>query len=179
MGASCTRSYEVTPPGRRRALMAPPARPTNRSKDNNLRVWQPESQTQQAAPPSSSLATGALRHIHDDLVTVVLQDTLTRGERSLVSDDRDGLVLTMRKAFQSTMGHELVAGVEQILEGKVITFMSDNHIDPDFAVEVFILAPGGDAAQTTRAPHVVEQAPVERRNDVAVTRLGRVARCNR
>jgi uncharacterized protein YbcI len=103
--------------------------------------------------------TKARTHIHDDLVTVVLQDTLTKGERSLVSDDLDGLVLTMRKAFQSTMGHELVAGVEEILGRKVIAFMSDNHIDPDFAVEVFILSPHGDGAQASSA-RVVEPAPV-------------------
>jgi hypothetical protein len=39
MGASCTGSYEVTPPGRLHALIAPPAKPTNRSMDSNLRVW--------------------------------------------------------------------------------------------------------------------------------------------
>ena len=85
--------------------------------------------------------TKARTYFNEDLVTVVLQDTLTRGERSLVGDNLDELVLTMRKAFQSTMGHELVAGVEQILGRKVIAFMSDNHIDPDAAVEVFLLAP--------------------------------------
>ena len=104
--------------------------------------------------------TKARTHIHDDLVTVVLQDTLTKGERSLVSDDLDGLVLTMRKAFQSTMGHELVAGVEEILGRKVIAFMSDNHIDPDFAVEVFILSPHGDGTRARDAHRVVEPAPV-------------------
>ncbi len=80
-------------------------------------------------------------HINDDVVTVVLRDTLTKGERSLVGDDLDGLVLTMRKAFQGTMRHDLISGVEEILGRKVIAFMSDNHIDPDIAVEVFLLAP--------------------------------------
>jgi uncharacterized protein YbcI len=82
-------------------------------------------------------------HIHDDVVTVLLEDTLTKGERSLVGDDLDGLVLTMRKAFQGTMGQDLIDGVEEILGRKVVAFMSDNHIDPDFAVEVFVLAPAG------------------------------------
>ena len=82
-------------------------------------------------------------HIADDVVTVVLRDTLTKGERSLVSDDLDELVLAMRKAFQGTMRHALIAGVEAILGRRVIAFMSDNHIDPDVAVEVFLLAPAG------------------------------------
>jgi uncharacterized protein YbcI len=83
-------------------------------------------------------------HINDDVVTVVLKDTLTKGEKSLVSDGLDGLVLTMRKAFQGTMGQVLIDGVEGILGRKVIAFMSDNHIDPDVAVEIFVLAPAGE-----------------------------------
>jgi uncharacterized protein YbcI len=84
--------------------------------------------------------TKARTYINDDLVTVLLQDTLTRGERSLVGDGVDGLVLSMRKAFQCTMREDLVQGVEAILGRKVIAFMSDNHIDPDVAAEIFVLA---------------------------------------
>ena len=85
--------------------------------------------------------TKARTYLNDDVVTCVLQDTLTKGERSLVGDDLEELVLTMRKAFQSTMREDLVSGVEQILGREVTAFMSDNHIDPDVAVEVFVLAP--------------------------------------
>jgi len=80
-------------------------------------------------------------YLNDDVVTVVLRDTLTKGERSLVTENLDELVLQMRKAFQGTMRHDLIAGIEEILGRKVIAFMSDNHIDPDVAVEVFLLAP--------------------------------------
>jgi uncharacterized protein YbcI len=85
--------------------------------------------------------TKARTYINDDLVTVLLQDTLTKGERSLVHEDLDDFVLTMRKAFQGTMRHDLTNGIEEILGRAVIAFMSDNHIDPDVAVEVFVLAP--------------------------------------
>ena len=96
--------------------------------------------------------TKARTYINADAVTVVLHDTLTKGEHSLVSDDLDALMLTMRKAFQGTMGQVLIDGVEEILGRKVVAFMSDNHIDPDIAVEVFVLAPAdakhrGDAAR--------------------------------
>ena len=74
-------------------------------------------------------------------MTVVLRDTLTKGERSLVRDGRESLVLEMRKAFQNTMREDLVAGVEAIIGRQVVAFMSDNHIDPDFAVESFVLEP--------------------------------------
>ena len=76
-----------------------------------------------------------------DLVSVVLHDTLTKGERSLVRDGRSQLVLDTRKAYQQTMRDELVAGVEQHTGRKVIAFLSDNHINPDVAIESFVLAP--------------------------------------
>ena len=101
--------------------------------------------------------TKARTYLNDDLVTVVLQDTLTKGERSLVGDDLEDLVLTMRKAFQGTMRRDLINGVETIIGREVIAFLSDNHINPDIAVEVFLLAPAngarpqGDAGMTPEA----------------------------
>ena len=88
--------------------------------------------------------TKARTYIQDDLVCVVLQDTLTKGERSLVDDGLGDLVLTMRKAFQGTMRIDLVRGVEEILGRTVAAFLSDNHLDPDVAVETFLLAAPGD-----------------------------------
>ena len=87
--------------------------------------------------------TKARTYLSDDVVTVVMKDTLTKGERSLVEDDNVDLVLTMRKAFQITMRDVLVGGVEEILGRRVIAFLSDNHAEPDVAVEVFLLAPDG------------------------------------
>ena len=85
--------------------------------------------------------TKAWTSMDDQLISVVLRDTLTRGERSLVADQRAQLVLDMRKAYQDTMREALVAGVEEISGRKVIAFLSDNHIDPDIAIESFVLAP--------------------------------------
>ena len=85
------------------------------------------------------------------MVTVILRDTLTKGERSLVGDDLDELVLSMRKAFQGTMRHALTTGIEEILGRKVIAFMSDNHIESDVAVEVFLLKPADTGTQDNGA----------------------------
>jgi uncharacterized protein YbcI len=87
--------------------------------------------------------TKARTHISEDHISVVLQDTLTLGERSLVSDGRSDLVLSTRKAFQKTMGPQLIAAVELHTGRSVLAFLSDNHIDPDVAVESFVLAPVG------------------------------------
>jgi hypothetical protein len=41
------------------------------------------------------------------------------------------------------MRDDLIAIVERQLDRNVIAFMSQNHIDPDLAVEVFVLEPAG------------------------------------
>jgi len=116
-------------------------------------------------PPGAEIATeavGVLREytgrgptkaktmIHDDVVTVLLADTLTKGERSLARDGREQLVLSNRKAYQQTMSTDLIATVEQLTGRTVLAFLSDNHMNPDIAVESFVLVPlngdGGDPA---------------------------------
>ncbi len=87
--------------------------------------------------------TQARTYVDENLVTTVLQDTLTKGERSLVRNGQTDLVLANRKAYQNAMGPDLVALVEEISARKVVAFLSDNHIDPDYAVESFVLAPRG------------------------------------
>ncbi len=85
--------------------------------------------------------TRARTHLSGDLVAVVLQDTMTRGERSLVDEGEHERVLETRQAFQRVMREDLAAGVAKITGREVVAFMSANHIDPDMGVEVFILAP--------------------------------------
>ena len=104
--------------------------------------------------------TRARTYINDGVVTVVLKDTLTKGERSLVDDGLAELVLSTRKAFQRTMRHDLINGVEEILGRQVTAFMSDNHIDPDVAVEVFVLAAAGAGPESNGA-HGAAKTPGE------------------
>lgn len=47
----------------------------------------------------------------------------------------------MRQASQQTMGPEMVAGVEKLTGRKVVAFMSANHLEPDIAIESFVLEP--------------------------------------
>jgi uncharacterized protein YbcI len=83
--------------------------------------------------------TKAKTTINDGVVTVLLADTLTRGERTLVDHGHADRVLQVRYDYQTAMRDRLVEIVERELDRKVIAFMSQNHIDPDLAVEVFVL----------------------------------------
>ena len=114
-----------------------------------------DEQLQQGAP-SAMISTSAVQLLHEytgrgptkaktviseDLVTILVADTLTRGERKLVDNGDADEVLHLRHHYQHIMRPELVAIVERQLKRKVIAFMSQNHIDPDLAVEVFVLEP--------------------------------------
>jgi uncharacterized protein YbcI len=85
--------------------------------------------------------TKAKTMINDDVVTILLADTLTKGERKLVENGHSDRVLQLRHDYQLVMRDQLIAVVEQQLDRKVLAFMSQNHIDPDLAVEVFLLEP--------------------------------------
>ena len=89
-------------------------------------------------------ATQSRTYVHENLIVCVMHDSLTKGERSLVADGRGQLVLDARRAYQATMRHVLVAGVEDITGRTVIAFLSDNHVDPDIVVESFVLHPRAD-----------------------------------
>jgi hypothetical protein len=54
-------------------------------------------------------------------------------------------VIRLRHDYQLVMRNELVEIVERELDRKVIAFMSQNHLDPDLAVEVFVLEPAETA----------------------------------
>src|SRR5687767_14569079 len=58
--------------------------------------------------------TRARTVIHGTLITVLLQDTLTKAERRLIERGQERAVLDTRRTFQDTMRDELVGMVEQL-----------------------------------------------------------------
>jgi uncharacterized protein YbcI len=77
--------------------------------------------------------------MNGDLLVIQFADTLTKGEAKLVDLGESEHVLLTRRQFQRAMRDDLVGLVETASGRTVIAFMSDNHIDPDIAVEVFVL----------------------------------------
>jgi uncharacterized protein YbcI len=89
--------------------------------------------------------TKARTILNHDSVLILLGDTLTKGERKLAENGKGDHVRNTRQEFQRVMGDDLIRMVEEETGRKVIAFMSDNHIDPDYGAEVFVLDPSGDA----------------------------------
>lgn len=74
-----------------------------------------------------------------------MEDSLTHAERNLVESGLTEKVLETRHDFQRLMSEELIGLVEEETGRTVRAFMSDNHIDPDVAAEVFVLEPVPEA----------------------------------
>ncbi len=79
--------------------------------------------------------------IVENVVIATLSDTLTKAERSLVASGDGETVRSTRRLFQEAMREDLVRAVELVVGRKVVAFLSDNHLDPDLAAEIFVLEP--------------------------------------
>jgi uncharacterized protein YbcI len=85
--------------------------------------------------------TKAQTTIGRNSVHCILGDTMTQAERTLADAGHGDEVLQARRRMQDVMRPHLVIEVEKLMERKVIAFMSDNHIDPDFGIESFVFEP--------------------------------------
>ena len=85
--------------------------------------------------------TKARTYIQDDLVTVVLEETFTRAERTLVDRGEIDAIQQIRRRFQQQMSEEFTSLVEQATGRKVRAFLSETNLEADVAVEIFLLAP--------------------------------------
>jgi uncharacterized protein YbcI len=83
--------------------------------------------------------TRAKSYVVDNIVFCVLQDTLTRGERSLIADGDGECVRAMRRRFQDAMRRQMCAAIEELTDRKVVSFLSDNDVTMETAVELFVL----------------------------------------
>jgi uncharacterized protein YbcI len=88
-----------------------------------------------------------------DVVTVILEETLTKAERRLVEEGEAESVIATRHVFQRTMREDLTAAVERIVGRRVIAFLSDQTARPDVSAEIFVLEPAHDDDNTNHNNH--------------------------
>jgi uncharacterized protein YbcI len=79
--------------------------------------------------------------LHGDWIFVVLEDTLTKGERKLAEIGRGDFIIQARRMLQTAMRDELVAEITSLTGRRVVAFFSDNHLEPDIALEAMLLEP--------------------------------------
>jgi uncharacterized protein YbcI len=83
--------------------------------------------------------TKAKVYADGDVVVVVLEETFTPAERTLIDNGQAGGIQGIRRDFQQIMKDQFTALVEQATGREVRSFTSDTDLEQDIAVEVFVL----------------------------------------
>jgi len=83
---------------------------------------------------------GAARSFIDGgMVVCLLSDIYTAAERTLIGAGQAEHVRRTRTLHQEALKYQYKASVERILGRPVTAFLSAVHVDPDVAIEVFLL----------------------------------------
>ena len=84
--------------------------------------------------------TKAKSYILDDRILVcVLEDTMTRVEKTLADNGQGHKVREVRLVFQEAMAHEFKQCVRDSLQREVVAYHSQLTLDPDLGFEFFVL----------------------------------------
>jgi uncharacterized protein YbcI len=84
--------------------------------------------------------TKAKSYMLDDRILVcVLEETMTKVERTLVENGQGSKVRDVRLTFQEAMAPEFKACVSEIMGRKVIAYHSQLTLEPDYGFEFFVL----------------------------------------
>jgi uncharacterized protein YbcI len=82
----------------------------------------------------------------DNVVVLVMHDTLTRSERSLADLGQEDAAREMRRQLDEAMRAELIAAVEGLTGRLVVAFLTDSQITPDVSAQLFVLDGALDGA---------------------------------
>jgi uncharacterized protein YbcI len=75
-----------------------------------------------------------------DVVVVILEETFTPAERTLIERGEADGIQDIRRRFQRAMAEQFISIVEQATGRQVRSFFSDTDLKNDISVEVFVLA---------------------------------------
>ena len=87
----------------------------------------------------------AKTHITDNLVVCVLTDVFTPLERTLLDAGQEARVRETRAIHHAATKDAYMGRMEEVLGCPVVAHMSTIHVDPDIAVDIFVMGDGGGA----------------------------------
>ena len=102
--------------------------------------------------------TKAKTYMVDDLVVVVLEETFTAAERTIIANGDFDVVRLIRRRFQAAMKERFVDVIESVTGRRVRSFLSETDLERDIAVELFLLDPE-DKAPYREATEATEAQP--------------------
>jgi uncharacterized protein YbcI len=82
--------------------------------------------------------TKAKVYVDGDLVAVVLEETFTPAEKTLIARGESEGIQDIRRRFQRAMADQFRSIVEQATGREVRSFLSETDLDNDIAVEIFL-----------------------------------------
>jgi uncharacterized protein YbcI len=85
----------------------------------------------------------AKTHLSDNLVVCVLTDVFTPFEKTLIDAGQEERVRETRAIHRAATEGVYKLRMEEVLGRRVEAHMSSIHVDPDVAVDIFVLADGG------------------------------------
>jgi uncharacterized protein YbcI len=109
--------------------------------------------------------TKAKTHLVGDTVVSILRGGFTRVERTLIESGQVESVYQMRRSFQQAMDEEFRRVVEEATGRKVIAYMSSMHVDPDLAVELFVLESAEEPDHIDTSASIDGQTPASTDGD--------------
>jgi uncharacterized protein YbcI len=98
------------------------------------------------------------------IVTVVLRETFTKAEQRLITHGHGEPLREGRERFQRLSEDQFVSVIEQQTGERVATFVSTTHLDDAVAIEVFLLAGGGQRVDMEAYEHSQESETGRSRN---------------
>jgi len=96
--------------------------------------------------------TRAKSHLVDDLVVCMLWNGFTTVEETLIARGEVASVEALRRSFQGAMESQFTDVIEAATGRVVRAYLSQVHVDPNFAVELFLLNPEVTVAAGFRSP---------------------------
>ena len=84
--------------------------------------------------------TKAKVYVDQDLMAVVLEETFTPAEKTLIGRGEADGIQDIRRRFQRVMADQFKSVVEQATGRRVRSFMSETDLENDVSVEIFLLA---------------------------------------
>lgn len=84
--------------------------------------------------------TKAKTYYEGDVVVVVLEETFTPAETTLIARGESEGIQDIRRRFQRAMAEQFKAIIEQSTGRRVRSFLSETDLEEDLSVELFILA---------------------------------------
>lgn len=84
-------------------------------------------------------ATAKTQLLGDDLLACTLEGIYTEVEKTMIELQRAPEVRATRKDFETATSHKFIRVVERLSGRRVAAFISNYHVGPDLAVELFWL----------------------------------------